>query len=68
MRNWKLQGFFQSQKNGGQKIKAADHPALLKPLDPEGWREWCEAKGYPYMEYGYARGYMKDEFNMEKRR
>ena len=51
-----------------REISAPRAQTLIKTLDPDGWKEWCESKNYPYMEYGYARGYMKEEFNAEKRR
>ena len=62
--NWLNRASANSREMAVAKVSMVPKPTP----DPEGWREWCEAKGYPYMEYGYARGYMKDEFNMEKRR
>jgi len=41
-------------------------PAIEK-TDPQGWVEWLAAKGYSPIEYANARGYMKDEFNAEKK-
>lgn len=35
--------------------------------DPQGWREWMESKGYPFCEYAKARGYMKEEFQRERK-
>ena len=35
--------------------------------DPEGWKEWMGSKGYPYAEYSKARGYMKEEFQRERK-
>jgi len=35
--------------------------------DPQGWKEWMESKGYQFTEYSKARGYMKEEFQRERK-
>ena len=41
--------------------------AQAQAADPQGWKEWMESKGYPFCEYLKARGYMKEEFQREKK-
>ena len=55
----------------GEVDRARAHFPQSKPQqkagDPEGWREWLESKGYPYSEYAIARGYLKEEFQRERK-
>lgn len=49
------------------RARARQTKALTPAQDPQGWREWMESKGYPFAEYSKARGYMKEEFQREKK-
>ncbi len=41
--------------------------AQTQAIDPQVWKEWMESKGYPFCEYSKARGYMKEEFQRERK-